>query len=416
MQAGLRSVALKRAVIPFAPLSPFTPGRRRLVQAGLAGCAAVAVPALRAAPGVPVLLGHVAPATGPFAPTALAMKQGLEAAVVEANAQGGVKGGELRLVSLDDGYNAMRTLAQAQQLQTQGNLAALLAPFGSAALNSLMPWAAETRTPIIGARSGAETQRGYHRWTFFNMASQADEVAFLARHLATVGARRLGVFFMADPAGTEAWQRLSAAAQQHGLTALRAESFPVNPGAPSGVSAVSGKATKAMAAAPSAVPAVLKLSPEAVVVGGGGAGAVQVLRELLAAGFPASRIYTLSLLHAEHVATALGAAAEGLVCAQVVPSPEDQKLPLAVAYRRALQRVPDAQPSAFGLEAYLSAQIALRALRQVPDAGNGEAVVDALEQAGRFLVGGLQMHFDKTQHRGSRVVELARVSGGRLRR
>jgi ABC-type branched-subunit amino acid transport system substrate-binding protein len=273
-----------------------------------------------------------------------------------------------------------------------------------------MPWAAESRTPIIGARSGAESQRSYHRWTFFNLASQADEVAFLARHLATVGARRLGVFFMADPAGTETWQRLSSAAQQHGLTALRAESFPVKP-------AVASTSVKATAkTAPSAVPAVLKLSPEAVVLGGGGTGAVQVLRELLAAGFPASRIYAPSLLNAEQVASELGAAAEGLVCAQVVPSPEDQKLPLAVAYRRALQRVPGAAPSAFGLEAYLSAQIALRAMRQVPDAQNSEAVVDALEQAGRFMVGGLQMHYDKTQHRGSRVVELARVSGGRLRR
>ncbi|MFN7724648.1 MAG: ABC transporter substrate-binding protein [Rubrivivax sp.] len=387
--------------------------RRRVVQAGGALAASLAVPRLLAAPGGPVVLGHVAPATGAFASAALAMRQGLEAAVAEANSQGGVRGGDVKLVSLDDGYSAPRSLALAQQLKAQGNLAALLAPFGKAAMDTLMPWAAETRTPLIGARSGAETQRSYHRWTFFNIASVADEVAFLARHLATVGARRLGVFFMADPAGTEAWQRLSAAAQQHGLTALRAESFSVNPVPP----ATGGKAAKAAAAAAQAsVPAVLKLSPEAVVLGGGGAGAEQVLRDLLAAGFPASRIYTLSLLHAEPLATALGSAAEGLVCAQVVPSPEDQKLPLAVAYRRALQRLPAAQPSAFGLEAYLSAQIALRALRQVPDAQNSEAVVDALEQAGRFLVGGLQMHYDKTQHRGSRVVELARVSGGRLRR
>jgi hypothetical protein len=218
---------------------------------------------------------------------------------------------------------------------------------------------------------------------------------------------------MADPAGTEAWQRLSAVAPQHGLTALRAESFPVNPAA----AAAPFKSTKAGAKpAPSAVPAVLALSPEAVVLGGGGAGAEQVLRDLLAAGYPASRIYALSQLHAEQVAAALGGAADGLVVTQVVPSAEDQKLPLAVAYRRALQRVPGAQPSAFGLEAYLSAQITLRALRQVPDAQNGDAVVDELEQAGRFLVGGLQMHYDKTQHRGSRVVEIARLSAGRLRR
>jgi branched-chain amino acid transport system substrate-binding protein len=72
--------------------------------------------------------------------------------------------------------------------------------------------------------------------------------------------------------------------------------------------------------------------------------------------------------------------------------------------------------SAPGLEAYLSMQIAVRALQQVDDPARGDAMVDALERVGNLNAGGLRISFDKAQHRGTRFVELAILSGGRLRR
>src|SRR5262249_22276286 len=143
----------------------------------------------------------------------------------------------------------------------------------------------------------------------------------------------------------------------------------------------------------------------------------QVTRQLLAAGLPAGRIYAMSLLHPAQVHRSLGAQADGMVFSQVMPSPDDPKMALCTSYRKALQKVPNARSSAFGLEAYLSMQIAARALQQVDDPARGDAWVDALERVGSGLnPGGMRISFDKAQHRGTRFVELAILSNGRLRR
>jgi len=384
---------------PPDPTGPLTT-RRAVLRAALAGAAATSLAPAQAAPSSPpIVLGHPYPASGPMAELATDMKAALDAAAAEINAQGGVRGRPLKLVSLDDAYDPQRCLAHARQLRTNEGAVALVAPVGSPSLALLMPWAEETRTPIIGARSGAENQRGYHRWTFFNAASSGDEVAFIGRHLATIRALRLGVMFVANSTGSDLWQRLSAASQPLGLQPVRAESFAAD-----GKDAARG------------VKAVLAQTPDAVVVAGGGDGAVQVTRQLLAAGLPAGRIYALSLLHPSQVHLALAAQADGWVFSQVMPAPEDPKLALCASYRRALQRVPGARASAPGLEAYLSMQIALRALQQADDPTRGDALVDALERAGNLNAGGLRISFDKAQHRGTRFVELAILSGGRLRR
>jgi ABC-type branched-subunit amino acid transport system substrate-binding protein len=381
------------------PTGPL-PTRRAVLRAALAGASAASLaPACAAPSSPPIVLGHPYPASGPMADLAIDMKGALDAAAAEINAQGGVRGRPLKLVSLDDAYEPQRCLAHARHLRTAEGAVALVAPVGSPSLALLMPWAEETRTPIIGARSGAENQRGYHRWTFFNAASSGDEVAYIGKHLATIRALRLGVMFVANSTGSDLWQRLSAAAQTLGLQPVRAESF-----------AVDGKD------APRGVKAVLAQTPDAVVVAGGGDGAVQVVRQLLAAGLPAGRIYALSLLHPAQVHPALGAQADGMVFSQVMPAPDDPKLALCASYRRALQRVPGARASAPGLEAYLSMQIAVRALQQVDDPARGDALVDALERAGNLNAGGIRISFDKAQHRGTRFVELAILSGGKLRR
>lgn len=375
------------------------PTRRGLLRTALAGAAgAVCAPVLLAQGNTPLVLGHVYPATGPAADLAAEMKSGLDAALAEINAGGGVRGRPLKVVSADDGHDPKRCLALAQQLRAADGALALVAPVGAPSLALLMPWAEETRTPIIGAHSPAERQRDYHRWTFFNTASSADEVAFIGRHLATMRAQRLGVMYAADATGSDVWQRVYATARTLGLQPVRAESYAAD-----GKDAARG------------AKAVLAQNPDAVLLAGGGPAALQVLRELLAAGLPAGRVYALSALPASRVHEALGAKAEGMVFSQVMPSPDDPKLALSSGYRQALQRVPGARATAAGLKAYLSMQIAAFALLRAEDPARGDAVVEALERMGNLSMRGLRISFDKTQHRGTRFVELAILSGGRLR-
>lgn len=380
------------------------PARRAWLRsaAGL-GLALAARPA--AAAGRPrVALGCVLPTSGPHAAAGSAVKQAVEAAVAEHNAQADTRLPDLAVVALDDGGDAARSVALASQLHAEHGIAALLCPHGAAALRQLIPWAQARRVPIVGARSPSDVQRQLDRWTFFTVASSLDEVDVLVRHVHTLGVRTLGVrtlgaLFSADIGGTEAWQHLFTATRAAGLKVLRAEALPAD-----------------VRAAAGAVRAVLGASPEVVVLLAGGSPGVQAARALVEAGFPASRVYAGSVLEAGDVMQALGAPSEGMVFVQVLPAPDDPQDALAAAYRRAVAPVAGLRPTAAGLEGYLAVQVVLRALRGVRGPVSGDSLADALEQTGRFQLGGLALAFDKTQHRGSRHAHLALLSGGRLRR
>lgn len=377
-----------------------TAGRREwLARAGSLGLGlALTAGAPRAARRGLVALGCVTPLTGPHAAGGVAVKEALEAAVAEHNAQADARLPELALTTLDDAGDAQRSVAQATRLRTEQEVAALLCPFGAVALRQLMPWAQEQRVPIVGPRSGSDVQRQLHRWTFFTVASSLDQVEVLARHLNTLGVRSLGAMFAADAGGTEAWQHLFTATRNAGMKVVRAETLPADP-----------------RALPNAVRAVLGASPEVVVLLAGGAPGVQAARALVDAGWSAKRLYAGAALDPAEVQAALGPAAEGMAFVQVLPSPDDPQDALAAAYRRSLGAVVGARPSITGLEAYLSAQVLLRALRAVKGPATGEALAESLEQ-GRYALGAMNVAYDKTQHRGSRVAQMALLSGGRLRR
>nr|MBP6613774.1 ABC transporter substrate-binding protein [Aquabacterium sp.] len=62
--------------------------------------------------------------TGPLASLARELKQGLDAGLAQANAKG-INGREIKLVALDDGYDAKRSEDNARKLIADANTVAL---------------------------------------------------------------------------------------------------------------------------------------------------------------------------------------------------------------------------------------------------------------------------------------------------
>ena len=93
--------------------------RRSLVLALAGGAALVSLPA-RAQPAAggkgDILIGRSTAPSGGMAPFLSPIHEGQEAAVEDANAKGGIGGRKIRLVSLDDGFDARRALDNAKQL------------------------------------------------------------------------------------------------------------------------------------------------------------------------------------------------------------------------------------------------------------------------------------------------------------
>ncbi|PLX66897.1 MAG: hypothetical protein C0607_22650 [Azoarcus sp.] len=98
-----------------------TPRRQHIVKNPFRSlCCSLYVLALAgtvpAATAAEIVIGQVAPFTGTLAPTGNDVKLGIQAYFARVNAEGGVRGNTLRLVSRDDGYKVEDTLKQTTEL------------------------------------------------------------------------------------------------------------------------------------------------------------------------------------------------------------------------------------------------------------------------------------------------------------
>lgn len=372
------------------------PARRTCLKVALCSALPGVGPAAARAGTAPVVLGHVYPATGIFAQPAAQMKAAIDAAVLAANARGGIAGQPLKVVSLDDEYQPAKSLAAAQALVRDQGAIALVCPLGAPTVGQLMPWAEANGVPLIGARSGADSQRAYRRFTFFNVATFGDEVRYIARHLDTIDLRRVGLAAMNNPTGAEIADQFQAVAGQHRLDVATPQRFEA-----SGTDA------------PAVARALVAARPQAVLVAGGGLGAIELIRQLLQAGMPPTGLYCISIIGPEQLMAALGTACNGVVITQVMPRLGDVNHPITADYPSALARLAQPAPSLVGLEAFISMQVAITGLR-LSSAASGAALALALERAGPLNLGGFRVRYDTQSHHGTRYVDIGLAMNGRL--
>src|SRR5881398_1905099 len=155
-------------------------GRRRL----LAGACALPFASARAAEKVRI--GQCLPLTGPLAAVVQPIAEGQKLLLDAVNAQGGVHGAAIELLTLDDRAQPATTLEQTRKLLDDASVSAL---FGYAFVPGLV------RTmPLLAIYNGADIVRGDpHPWLFTTTASLREEVRAMLRNLATVSTRKVAV-------------------------------------------------------------------------------------------------------------------------------------------------------------------------------------------------------------------------------
>jgi len=344
-----------------------------------------------------IVVGHTYPGTGFLGAMGNQMKAGLEAAFAEANAAGGAHGRSLRLISADDGFSEEKFAQNVQKMVTQDNVLAVLSPVGTNQIAKLRDYALEAGVPIVGARAGPDSVRGYNRFVFFNHASFNDEVEFLARHLSTIGITRVSTAYINLPFGKDLQEGFKRAASKYGVTVLKSVQF-----GSSGDDAAAG--AKDIAAS----------QAQAFLLLGGGSGGTQFVKQMIANGIKARMIYGVSVLSVQEVIRELGPSSTGIVVSQVMPSPAAEKVPVVKQYREALKARGNESPSQFGLEAYITGRIFVEALRRIKGPITRETIAASLERLGRLDLGGFAVTYSAQSHHGARFVHLAIISGGQL--
>ena len=363
---------------------------RRGALAALAASTCAAHAAQRPAAGE-IVLGQSAPLSGPFAALGAHYRNGALLAFDEANRAGGVHGRSLRMLTLDDAYDASRAAANAHALLDEHGAIGFLNHMFTNTVRASWPIARDAGVCYLGPYTGhADLYRARHPLLVLTRASFDEELARILDYVSTVGYQRVGLAYYDNAVGLELKQEVAAGLKQRGGAGL----------------AVS--AAMPIGGSPRAAAQVLNArSPDAMVLGVSGTDAVALIQAQRAAG--ARPVYfARSLVGSRQLHAALGREAQGIVVSQLVPSPARAGLPIVAEYRRLLQaRRTNAEPDFVELEGFFNAKVMLKTLERLgPEAPTRRSLADAVSALGRIDLGGHMLDFSGGRRSGSRYVEL----------
>ena len=369
--------------------------RHRLASLLMASCALLSGAAM-AENGVTdstITLGMSAPFSGPNGIYGTEMRESITAYFEQINKGGGINGRKLELVSLDDGYETDRAVANTKKLIHDEKAFALLAFYGSSPTTAAMEVFSGAKVPLVGTISGAETLRNpVNRYMFNVRASYANETDAIVSQLASLGLKNIAVFYQNDGFGKSGLDGVTAALKKHKLTPAAVGTVERN-------SLEVGKAVEAIAkASPQAVVMVTLYKPTAAFV-----------KAMKKAG-QMPMLMTLSPVGAEQLVQELANDARGIGISQVVPYPWNDVVPVVREYQK-LAAKPGAY-SYYGMEAYLMARTLVEGLKRAGKDLSRDKLVSALEGMGNADFGGYRVNYTGSSRLGSRFVELTVVGPG----
>jgi branched-chain amino acid transport system substrate-binding protein len=351
-----------------------------------------------------VVLGMSAALSGPSSALGRAMRAGVDAYIQSANASGGIAGYRLRLVALDDAYQAEPVRAHMMRLIDQEQVLAVIGSVGTPGATVAVPIANERKTLLFGAFSGADVLRRTppDRYVINFRASYAEETSVMVRGLLKRGIKpqQIAFFTQNDAYGDSGYKGAVAA-----LDAL---------GYPEANRLAHGRYERGTLDVADGLLTIMqaRVRPRAIImVGSYGASAKFI--SLAKQAIPNLLFVNVSFVGSSALIEALGPDSEGVIITQVVPHYESN-LPAVVAYRAAMARhSPGTSLGQVSLEGFLAARTFGRALSTATVTREG--IVDAFERLGTVDIGvGLPLHFSPQEHQGSHHVWVTTVRSGKL--
>ncbi|CAN7749071.1 ABC transporter substrate-binding protein [Pseudorhodoferax sp. LjRoot39] len=152
-----------------------------------------------------IKIGNILPYSGP-ASSYGTMGKALQGYFNKVNAQGGVNGRKLKLLSLDDGYNPAKTVEQARKLVEQEEVLFIGAVLGTATNLAIQKYMNAKKVPQLFVQSGASRWNDpkVFPWTMGFQTSYQVEAAIHARHILQHQPNaRIGVLYQNDDLGKD---------------------------------------------------------------------------------------------------------------------------------------------------------------------------------------------------------------------
>jgi len=343
-----------------------------------------------------ILIGQSAPLTGAAKELGEETKLGIQLYFDQVNAQGGINGRKLKLITLDDANQPGKARDNTIELATKSRVFALLGYVGTDTSVAALPVFSYHETPFIGAVTGTDLLRTpYNRYVFNTRASFANETARIVEQLTSTGIKNIAVFYASDAHGLDGVEAVSEELGKLGLGL-----------------AARGSIERTSNDVRGAVYLINRAKPGAVILFCGSSQAIAFIQEMRKQGSTA-QFYNTSLVGSTTLVRGLGKDSYGLIVSQVAPHPWGN-LPIVREYKR-LMEAAGGTPSYGSMEGYVAARTMVEGIRRAGKNLTREGLVTALENMGNIDLGGVNMKFSSTSHNGGTFVDLTMIgSDGRF--
>ena len=335
-----------------------------------------------------VLLGQSAAFSGPAAQLGIQLRDGMKLYFNHVNAQGGVHGRKIELLSRDDQYESALAAANTTRLIEQDRVFALIGYVGTPTSQAALPIFSAARVPFIGPFTGAELLRSpFNRFIFNVRASYYDETDKIVEQLLTVGMRRFGVFYQNDAYGQAGLAGIERAVKARG-----------------GEIVVRGTVERNTVEVAKAAQDIGTRKPDAIVMVSAYKSVAAFVRAVKKAGYT-GQFHNVSFVGSKALAEELGPDGSGVVISQVVPFPWARSAAVVREFSDLAGKA-KADVNFSSLEGYLVARVFAEGLKRAGRNLTREGLIGALESMGDVDFGGFAVSFSPTNHNASRFVDL----------
>ncbi|MEO8119590.1 MAG: ABC transporter substrate-binding protein [Rhodoferax sp.] len=342
-----------------------------------------------------ILIGQFAATSGPAAQLGQRMQLGMQAYFTAVNAQGGVNGRTIKLLTRDDGYEPEKAVAAVRALIREDKVFALAGSVGTPTGLAALPILTEEQVPLVGLFTGAQALREpFNRQVFHVRASYFDETERIVQHLTTLGIKKIAVFYQNDAYGKAGLEGMVRALTKRQLK-------PV----------ATGTVERNSVDVAKSLNDVLSAQPEVVVQISAYKSCATFIKQARVKGY-GGQFFNVSFVGSKALADELGDAGQGVVISQVVPFPYAPNSPIVREYQ---QRMLDAGQKDFdfsSMEGYLTARVLVEGLRRAGKNLTRETLISGLESMREVNLGGFTVNYSVKDHQGSTFTDLTIIGRG----
>ena len=336
-----------------------------------------------------ILLGQSVALTGPAAELGIQMRNGAKTYFDHVNAQGGVHGRKIELLTLDDGYEPARTGPNTKKLIEEHKVFALFGYVGTPTSAAALPIFTEAKVPFFGPFTGAELLRQpFNRYIFNVRASYYDETDKIVEQVVSTGGKNIAVFYQNDAYGQAGLKGVEIAMSKRNMRI-----------------AATGTVERNTIDVGAAVKAINAVTPDAVVMVSAYKSCAEFIRQMKKAG-STTTFYNVSFVGSKALADELGKEGPGVAISQVVPFPWSPSVPVIKEYQQLSAKAGLKDYNFSAVEGFVAAKLFVEGLKRTGRDLNREKFIDALERMGEVDIGGFYAGFSPKSHSASKFVDL----------